>query len=415
MDRPLKIVFITEMYSENMGYSENFLPKAVAKLGHEVHVIASTAQIYFSSPSYKKTYEPFIGPNIVAPVVKEIDGYTLHRLPLMPRILLKKVIRMKGLPARLQELRPDIIQVFNIYSLSCYEAAITAEKMGTKFFTESHIHASVFDMHNLRTRLKYRLLGFPAKLRQIDRITERHYPIGKDVAKISTDYFYVSANKITVQSLGVDTSLFFPAATADQRASKIQLRKKWGFTANDIVCIYTGRFTGDKNPQCLAKAIEYLHKQGASHVKGLFVGSGSPGDVNAIASTGGCSVHEFVKVTALPDFYRAADIGVWPRQESMSQLDAAACGLPLILSDKIEVKERVQGNGFLYEENNHRDLAEKILKLADTSERAEMAETGRKKVEQHFSWAAIARKRIKDYESALEGGSLSKPYNNEAI
>lgn len=401
MDRPLKIVFITEMYSEGMGYSENFLPKAVAKLGHEVHVIASTAQIYFSSPSYKKTYEPFIGPNIVEPIEKKIDGYTLHRLSLKPRILLKKVIRMKGLSALLKTLHPDIIQVFNIYSLSCYEAAVTANKLDIMFFTESHIHASVFDMKVLRTRLKHQLLGFPSKLQKVNQIAARHYPIGKDVATLSKKYFYVPDEKIKLQSLGVDTDLFTPALMSDHKAEREQLRKKLGFSPDDIVCIYTGRFTPDKNPQCLAKAIDLLQKKGNSNIKGLFIGSGTDEDIEAIKSLRGCSIHPFVKVTELPGFYRAADIGIWPRQESMSQLDAASCGLPLILSNKIEVKERITGNGFLYEENNHANLANKIMKLTNPDLRKQLSKAGREKIEHQFSWDAIAKSRVSDYKQAL--------------
>ena len=41
--------------------------------------------------------------------------------------------------------------------------------------------------------------------------------------------------------------------------------------------------------------------------------------------------------------YRAADIGIWPRQESMSMIDAASSGVPLIVSDKIGEPERVEG------------------------------------------------------------------------
>ncbi len=396
----LKIVFITSWYSERMGYSENFLPKAMARLGQEVHVISSTAQVYFNSPDYKKTYEPFIGPNIVAAGTKSIDGYTLHRLPLR-KYWMKNVIRMEGLAELLQQLSPDIIQVFDVNSVLSYDAAVIAQKMKVKFFTESHVHASVFDTTDRKTKLKYRFLGLPRKMDFINAVSQKHYPIAADVAKLSAGYFKVSAGKISIQSLGVDTGLFTPVLSPQQENKREETREQSGFGKEDIVCIYTGRFTKDKNPQCLAQAVDFLQGNGYPLIRALFVGSGTEEDVQAIRSMKGCVVHPFVKVSELPPFYRAADIGVWPKQESTSQLDAMACGLPIIVSNKVEVMERVTGNGLLYEENNYQDLADKIKILTDAALRKRMGEIAIRKVKEHFSWDAIAKERIMDYRASL--------------
>lgn len=383
-----------------MGYSENFLPKAMAALGEEVHVISSTAQVYFNSPDYKKTYEPFIGPNIVAPGTKSIDGYTLHRLPLRKHWM-KNVIRMEGLAELLQQLSPDIIQVFDINSVLSYDAAVIARKMKVKFFTESHVHASVFDTADRKTKLKYRLLGLPRKLEVINAVSQKHYPIAADVAKLSTGYFKVPAAKICIQSLGVDTGLFTPMLNPLQENKRQVIREELGFGKEDLVCIYTGRFTKDKNPLCLARAVDFLQGSGYPLIRALFIGSGTEEDIQAIRSMKGCVVHPFVKVTELPPFYQAADIGVWPKQESTSQLDAMACGLPIIVSNKVEVMERVTGNGLLYEENNYQDLADKIKILADAALRKRMAAIAVGKVRDRFSWDAIAKERIMDYQASL--------------
>lgn len=389
------------MYSENMGYVENFLPKAVAKLGYEVHVIASTAQVYFNSPDYKKTYEPFIGPNIVKPEVKQMDGYTLYRLPLKSTVR-KNIIRMKGLEGLLAKIQPDIIQTFDVYAFTTYDVALFAKRHHIKLFTESHTHASVFNPNSFKIKLRHWLLGFPKKLRVIDQVTVKHYPIAKDVAVISENFFKVSPQKMEVQSLGVDTDLFKPVLDEGDLGEKINYRNTLGFSPEDLVCVYTGRFTPDKNPGCLAQAINYLQEQGHHHLKALFVGSGTPADITFIESMKGCVVHPFVKVNELAPYYRLADIGVWPKQESTSQLDAMACGLPIIVSDKVGVKERVYGSGLFYEENNFIDLANKILQFTDTSLRKQLAEIGLKKVKEQYSWEAIAKKRILDYSQSLK-------------
>src|SRR5512141_1345098 len=98
----MRIVLISDWFAEKMGYAENCLPRALAALGHEVHLITSNAQPYFDKPLYEKTYEPFIGPGIVAVGKKETDGYTLHRLP-YGRVMGR--LRIQGLIGFLRTLR----------------------------------------------------------------------------------------------------------------------------------------------------------------------------------------------------------------------------------------------------------------------------------------------------------------------
>jgi glycosyltransferase involved in cell wall biosynthesis len=235
----------------------------------------------------------------------------------------------------------------------------------------------------------------------INKTTSLCYPIAEDAAEIAMSYYRVPERKIKIQSLGVDTELFFPVQGTKQIAERKRIREKFGFAETDIVCVYTGRFTKDKNPHCLAKAIDILVTEGMNF-KGLFVGSGSKEDIEFIQQLNGCKVEDFVPVKELPAYYLAADIGVWPREESTSQLDAAACGLPLVLSNRIKVVERVEGNGLLYKEGDAHDLSETLKKLKDASARKKMSLVGVEKIFKDFSWETIALKRVSDYKSFLE-------------
>jgi hypothetical protein len=57
----MRIAIISDWFSEKMGYAENCLPKALASLGHEVHLITSNVQPYFNSPNYRETYDLLSG------------------------------------------------------------------------------------------------------------------------------------------------------------------------------------------------------------------------------------------------------------------------------------------------------------------------------------------------------------------
>ena len=98
-------------------------------------------------------------------------------------------------------------------------------------------------------------------------------------------------------------------------------------------------------------------------------------------------------------YYQIANIGVWPRQESTSQLDAMACGLPLILSNKIEALERIDGNGYLYNEDDSEDLAKKIHKMFVSNDIYSFSKKSSEKIKKDYSWLSIAENRIKDYNN----------------
>lgn len=397
----MRIVIFTDWYSEKMGYAEYCLAKSLASLGHEVHIITSTAQVYYNEPFYKEVYEPFIGKRLVEPGSKQMGRFTLHRLPI--RLWWKRVHIFKGLFSKLNEIKPEIVQSFEVISSSALQIAIYKIFLKYKLFTAIHTVGSVYPAFNnynqmsLVEKLQIRIFdSIPGKL--ISIATERSYGATIDASLIGERFFWIPKNKIATAPLGVDTDLFHPINNKYTVDRRNEIRKKFYFKNEDIVCIFTGRFTTDKNPLCLAKAISVLNKEGLC-IKGLFLGNGP--QETEIKECGGCIISPFVNYDELPDYYRASDIGVWPRQESTSMIDAAACGLPIVVSDRLLAKERVEGNGLTYIENDCNDLARILEQLLSVNIRNELGAFGIWKMKNEFSWISIAERRIKDYEYFL--------------
>ncbi|HEY9082628.1 MAG TPA: glycosyltransferase family 4 protein, partial [Vicingaceae bacterium] len=121
-----------------------------------------------------------------------------------------------------------------------------------------------------------------------------------------------------------------------------------------------------------------------------------------IAKMKGCIVHKFEPYHTLPKYYGIADIGVWPKQESTSMIDAAACGLPIVISNKVLATERVEGNGLTYVENDSEDLANKLLELKDAALRKQLGEFGVEKIQKNYSWDKIAKERVEDYKKFVK-------------
>ena len=172
---------------------------------------------------------------------------------------------------------------------------------------------------------------------------------------MATRFYGVPAAKCVLTSLGVNTGLFFPARTEAERQQVQAVREQLGFAPSEVVAIYTGRLTDRKDALLLARAVSGLRRRGRPF-RGLFLGDGPQRE--RIAQEDGCVTHAFVPNPELPPFYRAADLAVWPREITTSTLDAAACGLPVVMSHPYEVlaPEPIAGNGMTFLEDNLDDL-----------------------------------------------------------
>jgi glycosyltransferase involved in cell wall biosynthesis len=270
-------------------------------------------------------------------------------------------------------------------------------------FTGCHYHASVFPLAGKRSPVwsleRLACLAtrtIPGAL--VSLATEKCYAISQDCAGIAYSFFGVPRDKIEICPLGVDTELFHTVSGAGAIAERAMLRQRLGFAGHHVVCIYTGRFSEDKNPLVLARAVAELCRAGEPY-RGLFIGNGA--QAREIEKCAGCATHRFVPVEELPALYRAADIGVWPAQESLSMLDAAACGLPIVANHTMVARERVEGNGATYRLNDRDDLMRVLRDLHDAGTRRRMGASGARKMALEFSWEAIAQRRLRDYQTAL--------------
>jgi glycosyltransferase involved in cell wall biosynthesis len=396
----VKVVLLAEVFSRKMGYLGNLLPKYLARLGAEVHLITPDLPPYHRLSEFQQTYGSFIDPTeLVAGTIEACDGFTLHVLAH------RKVLgymRMVGLGRKLYSIRPDIVQTMTAIGWIPLDAALFKICLGYKLFTANHFHASVFPLANKvsspwsKEQLRCTVTRtIPGRLLSIP--TEKCYAITSDCADVASRFLGVQKSKIDVCPLGVDTELFNPISNEKDCQARLKLRQHLGFPESAIVCIYTGRFSEDKNPLLLAKAVAHLVEMGKPF-RGLFVGNGV--QAQEIQSCPGCVAHSFVPVHELRKYFHAADIGVWPTQESTSMLDAAACGLPIIANHTMAATERLEGNGLTYTLNDRSNLVQVLLSLQEPQERKRLGDYGAHKMARDFSWEFVARKRLQDYQAA---------------
>lgn len=402
----IRVALLSEVFCRNMGYLENMLPKYLARLGADVHVLATDLPPDYRKQSPASPYADFLS-QWQPGSQRTLDGFTLH---ILGHQKIFRHMSMTGLGSKLREIAPDIIQVSSPIGWIALDAARFKMSLGCRLFTGCHYHASVFPLASQpapfwsRARLKcFATRTIPGRIASL--AAEKCYAITSDCAEVAVRFFGVPRRQIEICPLGVDTELFHPLQSANDAADRASLRRRFGFSDSEIVCIYTGRFTEEKNPFLLAKAVAHLREQGHPY-RGLFLGNGPQAD--DIACSSGCVTHPFEPVNALGAFFRAADVGVWPAQESLSMLDAAACGLPIVVNHTMTAPERVAGNGLAYFLNDSEDLQRALLELKDPSTRREMGRIGAQKMARDFSWESVARRRLCDYEAALRPSRATK-------
>src|SRR2546428_1741325 len=222
----MRIAVVSTYYSEDMGYTENGLPKALAALGHEVHVVTSNWNVYGDCSDYDATYRAFLGPADQGTGTFGSDGYTVHRLP--SRIVGGYVL-IRRLAAKLRELDPAIVHSLEIASFQTFQLAALRPVSGFRLFAETHQHLSVMQPYMrapggaLLRRAMYRATRtVPTYLASL--AVDKCYAISPDCLHVARTFYGVPAEKLKLRPLGTDTTLFRPAATREACARREERR-----------------------------------------------------------------------------------------------------------------------------------------------------------------------------------------------
>ena len=209
----LVIAVLSETFSPRMGYIQNALPKFLARLGADVHVLTEDLPPNFQLENFQRVYGAFhTGSDLIPGTVQSIDGFTLH---VLGHEKLLGYMRMKDMHATLREIQPDIVQAHTAIGWIPLDAAMGKTVMGYKLFTGSHTTASVFPpaqapngswtVERARVLVRRGLHG-----RIVSWATEKCYGATVDCADVAVRFFGVQPHKMELCPLGVDTDYFQP-------------------------------------------------------------------------------------------------------------------------------------------------------------------------------------------------------------
>jgi glycosyltransferase involved in cell wall biosynthesis len=211
----------------------------------------------------------------------------------------------------------------------------------------------------------------------------------------------IELDNISFIPLGVDTNLFIK-----NEADRTEIRTKLGIPNTDILIIYAGKITPDKDLEVLLQASAPSLVD--NDLKLLLVGSGPSyyrssllKIVDKLRLNDKVIMHEFVKKEELPKFYSAADLGIWSGGISSTTQEAMSTSLPIIVVRSDSANHLIEyDNGLSFPRGDIEALRECITLLIENEGlRLEMGKRSRKLAEDKLSWTNIAKQTMDLYNS----------------
>ena len=382
----MNILHVIDSFQPQLGYQETFLAREQAKLGHDVCVV--TSDRYYAD-LYSGNKE-LLGERIKGAGYFTEEGINVWRLKTLFKVPPRQPW-LRGLEDKVKELQPDIIIVHGIANFSAIRLARLKRQMPHfKLICDDHM---TDDNSTSKMRIFYPLFKWTFS-HVIQKNADALVAVLPQTRIFMHEKYGMPIEKIEIIPLGADDELFrFDAVT------RRLTRKRLGIDDGDIVIIYTGKIIPFKRLPLLIEAVSILAGKNPE-IKVLLVGDGERAHIDELRRLirdrrleDRFIWHEAVPNEELPRLYSAADVAVWPYGASISQREAMACSLPLILSDASMVTALVSNNnGFLFKEEDADDLAYQIKKLLNPELRKKTGYNSRKYIEEKLSWRVIAGK-----------------------
>lgn len=363
-----RILHVIDHIYPILGYQETFLAKAHSQ-DNETRVITSdqyTRSLYDANENLLKK-------RIVGSGLSTEDGIEIMRLPVRFNIETLNSPWLAGLESAVTSFEPDAIIAHGIINVTSTRIAMLKRKMAhTKLLFDDHMtfDASRGGWVKILYR-SFRTTFTPIFLKAADAFVA----VTPETRRFMHEVYGIPFERITIIPLGIDSDHF----CHDSHARDLT-RKKYDIRDSDVVFIYAGKIIREKGVHLLVDAALKVCNSG-NRARFMIVGGQDPSYLDKLKRKIS-SAHmsdRFSFVDAVPnrelnEYYSAADVGVWPLQCSMTMLEAAACGLPIIISDRSGATERAtSGNGLLYRESDSDDLGAKITLMLDDKLREKMS------------------------------------------
>lgn len=389
----MNVLFLTQEYPPETGWGGVGTQKytnarAMARLGHNVHVLAAAVP---PSPSYD--YEQ--------------NGVQVHRVrrwkfqvPLVRRLWMNTLPWTKHQWEYMITVRAALAHLVNTHAIECIEGVeIWGEGLLYSFQRRAPIVIKLSGPLFMLRELNQRPHNLDAKcVERADRFwTERADQLtcsSNSLAQLVSAQYQIERSKIIIVPNPVDTERFFPLSNGDAQKPTV---------------LFSGRLEVGKGVVALVEAVPEIVRA-FPHARFVFVGADKNGMQRKLTESlerAGVAQHvEFaghVTFEKIVSYYQSGTVCVVPSHyESFGNvaLEAMACGKPVVASNTGGLTEIVRDGetGLLVPPQDPAALANAIKTvLANPPQAAVWGENGRRRVQTNFSSEVIAKRTLEVY------------------
>ncbi|MBA4375967.1 MAG: glycosyl transferase [Anaerolinea sp.] len=361
------------------------LSQALARLGHEVSLYTTNAdgQDVLDVPTDRPVW---------------VDGVTVHYFPI-------GCFRRWGFSGSLGKALCadipsfDVVHIHSLYLFHTFVAAHYCRHYGVPYLIRPH--GTLDPFLRRKSRLKKAVYNFLVEKRSLDNAAAIHYTSQGEM-DLGHDALKIRAPGVVVP-LGLDVDEY---STLPTRGT---FRARFPEIGNKFLVLFLGRINFVKGLDLLARAYGVIARQ-RQDVHLIIAGPDEEGYGRRVQSW---LVNEGVlervtfagmlrgqdKLAAFAD----ADVFVLPSYTEsfgMAVVEAMACGLPVVISNKVNIwREVAQAEAGLVVNCDSGELADALLKIMDDPELKEHGEKGKHLVQQRFTWERVASQMLQVYQA----------------
>ena len=391
----MRIAHIEDRFHPEMGYQINFFAK-YHNPNHEFIIVCSDSLAIWKQNFSKAELEQ-----------KDKAFEEAHNVRI---IRLKAKFERKGvynlwlskLFKTLNNLNPDVIytHAFETWT-SLRVLSYYAKKSRPLVVTDTH---TLYNQFSTSVGFAvYQTIVKSIANNQINNSKRVLFATANENKEIAQKVYGLNAANIANSFIGTDTDSYLFS-----EEERITIRTQLKVTDTETLLLYAGKKNKLKKPHLILESIaSKLHQ--FSDLKILIVGSEDDDYlgqfIEPYAEKFGAQliVLPAINSSDLYKYYSAADFAVFPKENTLSALDAQSCRLPLIMEADKTNSERLEKGGLLYETGNIVDLAEKIANLYTNKElRNKLADGGFVFVTANYSYRNIITETEHTIENTLK-------------
>lgn len=382
----MRILHIINFFQPVLGYQETFLARTQSSNGHSVRVL--TSDRYSNRLFRGGASRQLLGKRLKGIGLSIEEGVEVERLPVTFEVL--GSVWLRGLEKAITDFKPDAVHIHGLLSINTVRVLrLKKHLMNMRVILDDHMTYNATRGWWVKPfYVMFRILFMNLILRNADGLVA----VTEETRDFMMNMYGIPFERIKIIPLGCDAA----GLQRDERLRR-EIRNDYGIQEDEVVFCYVGKIIPEKGVDILVEASIALMNSG-ERIRVFCVGGRDAKYLERLNNRIGQSgqTQKFILLPAVPNkelyrIYSIADVGVWPKQCSITMLEAMACELPVIISDGSGATERVQGrgNGLIYHEGDIGDLEVKMKALMHSQARESMGRTARL-VAESCDWKSIS-------------------------